>query len=257
MTDLRIAFAGDRDISVLVLGFLHNQGIRPAALLVSQETRATHADELIAACPYLAMDFIFRGTGFRESNSIEKLRGLDLDYLIGVHFPYIIPEDILTIPRVGVLNLHPAFLPFNRGWHTPSLAILEDTPIGATLHFMDAGIDTGDIVHQKHLQVTPADTAHTLYQRLKQLELETFQEAWPSLVERSFHRLKQDPEAGSVHRRSDLFCESLQRIDLNQVEKVADLLRRLRALTTNRIDEAAYFQMDGKRYRIQVIIQEE
>ena len=77
------------------------------------------------------------------------LEQLSLDYIICVHFPYIVPREILSIPKYGVTNLHPAYLPYNLGWHTPSWAILENTPIGATLHYMDECVDTGDIIHQK------------------------------------------------------------------------------------------------------------
>ena len=159
---------------------------------------------------------------------------------------------MLDIPTEGTLNLHPAYLPYNRGWHTPSWAILEGTPIGATLHFMDAGIDTGDIVLQKQLDVSPADTANTLYVRLKRLELETFKEAWPAIRDRSYERIVQSSDAGTTHKREDLFCDEVQRLELPR-----ETLRKLRGLTTNDISESAYFEEDGRRYRIQVQIEEE
>jgi methionyl-tRNA formyltransferase len=249
--------AADRDIGTWVLDFLLTQGVRPLALMVAGEHRASHAEALIAACPFLNPDLVFRGIRFREPSSVEQLRRLNLDYIVGIHFPYVVPKNILAIPGSGFLNLHPAFLPFNRGWHTPSWAILENTPIGATLHFMDEKIDTGDIVYQKRLEVSPGDTAHTLYQRLKKLELETFIEAWPRLAAGDFQRLPQGAEAGSVHNSTNLLQESVQRLDLHRTESVADLLRTLRALTTNRIDEAAYYEVDDRRYRVQVIIHEE
>jgi methionyl-tRNA formyltransferase len=70
-----------------------------------------------------------------------------------------------------VLNLHPV-LPYNKGWNTPSWAILDNTTYGATLHFMTEALDEGDIIHQKKLEIVFADTANTLYQKALELEKE-------------------------------------------------------------------------------------
>lgn len=253
---MRIAFAGDRDLAVWVLEYLLVRDVKPLALLTSSPGRASHADELRSLCAYLDDDHILVGNDFREEVGIALLGRLELDYIVGVHFPYIVPETVLTIPTIGVLNLHPAYLPYNRGWHTPSWGILEGTPVGATLHFMDQGIDTGDIIHRKRIEVSPGETAHSLYQKLKKLELVTFKEAWPSIEQGDYTRQRQDPEAGTIHKRSDLYSPEIQEIDLDEPLEPRLLLKQLRALTTDRVDEAAYFTINGKRYRVQVKITE-
>jgi len=257
MCNLRIAFAGDRDISVWVLEFVLSQNVKPLALLVCEASRASHANQLITLCQFLEPSKILTGQQFRQPESIELLRQLDLDYIIGVHFPYIVPEEVLSIPRIGVLNLHPSYLPYNRGWHPASWPLLEETTAGATLHLMDTGVDTGDVIDQKRLNISPGDTADILYKHLKRLELQLFQEAWPKLVSGSYQRQAQNPADGTTHKRRELFTKHIQQIDLNESVKAGDLVRRLRALTTNYIEEAAYYEVDGKRYRIQVVIHEE
>lgn len=251
---IRIVYAGDRDISVWVLQFIIEQGIKPLALLVPTVDKATHADALISLCSYLEDRFILRGTLFRERMGLDMLRSLAPDYIICVHFPYIIPKAVLSIPKVGVLNLHPAWLPYNRGWHTPSWAILEGTPYGATLHFMSEELDAGDIVYQKPLDVLPEDTADSLYKRVKKLELEVFQEAWLHLQTRNPPRLPQDLSVGTFHKREELFLPEIAEINLDEMVRAGDLIDRLRALTTNRVEEAAYFVSCGKRHRVQVRI---
>ena len=254
---MRIAFAGDRDISVKVLDFILNNGVKPLALLLPDDAKSSHDEELMKMCSFLERDRILEGSLFCERKSIELIRQLDLDYIICIHFPYIVPEKILRIPRIGVLNLHPAFLPFSRGWHSATWAILEGTPIGATLHLMDAGIDSGPIIHQKRLDVSPGDTADALYKRVKMLELEIFKEAWPQLVLGTLKQRPQNINEGTMHNHQDLFERSIQRIDLEQSLKAGDLIRQLRALTTNQIQDSAYYDVDGKRYRIQVLIRKE
>lgn len=254
MSDLRIAFAGDRDISVQVLEYILSHKVQPLALMIEKPGKASHAEDLKALCPHIIADHVLIGDRFRQPEGIGLLKKLNLDFIISVHFQYIFPEGILSLPRYGVLNLHPAYLPYNRGWHTPSWAILDNTPAGATLHFMDAGIDTGDIIYQKQLDVAPQDTADSLYQKIKRLELKVFREAWPQLESRDFSRTPQPANAGTTHTRKEL--EGVRRLDLDHPEPPELLIRKLRALTTNRPEEAAYFIQNGKRYHIQVKITE-
>ena len=248
----RIAFAGDRDVAVGALRHLVDQGVEPSALLLPEA--ASHAGELRALCPSLGPDHVLIGSAFSESAGVELLSGLDLDFIVCVHFPLIVPEAVLELPRHGALNLHPAYLPWGRGWHTPSWTILEGTPAGATLHFMDAGVDSGDIVDQERLETDPGDTAHTLYARLKDLELEVFKRAWPLLSDGD-HERRPQPDGGSQHRRADLLEDDVQRIDPQAPTRAT--LERLRALTTDRWEEAAFYESDGRRYRVRVEIRED
>ncbi len=257
MPAIRIGFAGDRDIAVWVLKFLLNEGVKPTVLMLSAPSRASHKEELRALCPFLTEDRVLIGQAFRTDSGMTLLKSLELDYILSIHFPYIVPKSVLEIPHYGVLNLHPAYLPFNRGWHTPSWALLEGTPIGATLHFMDEGVDTGDIIFRKELRIAPDDTAHSLYGRLKELEYELFRESWSQIAAGTYQRVPQLPHEGTRHKKEELFSEAIQRIDLEERIVAGDLLRRLRALTTNSVSEAAYYEIDGKRYRVQVHIQED
>ena len=249
---MRVIYAGNRDIGVWALQFILEQGVRPLALLVPSDPESGDVKELRRLCGHLEDRYVLVGTSFRTPEGVELLRSLEPDYIVCVHFPYIVPPEVLSIPKIGVVNLHPAYLPYNRGWHTPSWAILEGTPYGATLHFMSEEVDAGDIIHQKPIDVRPEDTADSLYRRVKRLELEVFKEAWPMLMTKNPPRYPQDLSRGTYHRRQDL--RSVQRIDLGEACRAGDLITRLRALTTNRVDEAAYFETGGHRYRIQVTI---
>lgn len=253
---MRFAFAGDRDIAVSVLDFILSTGEKPLALLVNSKKKATHADVLKQKCKFLPDCNIFEGTDFRTNKAISVLKSLDLDFIIGIHFPYMISPEILDIPKFGFINLHPAYLPYNRGWHTPSWAILENTPIGGTLHFMNEGIDSGDIILQKSIEILPTYTANSLYQAVKLCEIEVFKEAWPTLLNGSYKRIKQDFTYGSAHTKKELLTDDIQKIDLDKKYTARELLNKMRALTTSSLEEASYFDINGKKYRIQVQIYE-
>jgi methionyl-tRNA formyltransferase len=256
--DPRIAFAGDRPLAVRVLDYLIDEaGVRPVALLLPSEGRASHDVDLLSRCPDVGRQRILRGRAFAQQPAVDLLDSLNLDFLVSVHFPYLFPSSVLRLPRRGCLNVHPALLPHNRGWHTASWALLEDAPLGATVHFMDEGVDTGDIVHQVAVPVGPGDTAETLYPRVFEAELRAFREAWPLIVEGNHERRRQRAEDGSAHQRDDLAKTGKQRLDLEQQLTVEEILRRLRALTTSRPEEACYYEVDGRRYRVRVTITEE
>jgi methionyl-tRNA formyltransferase len=119
---------------------------------------------------------------------------------------------------------------------------------------MDAGVDTGDIVAQAAIEVLPDDTAHTLYARLLDLEFELFRSTWPLLASGQPPRMSQSPEEGTSHNRAELGTDTIRRLDLDASTSIGAMLKTLRALTTSDIGEAAYFEEDGTRYRVQITI---
>jgi len=252
---IKFAFAGDRQISVDILSFLLSKGLVPKILIIPDENSASHADELIKLCSKHSNIIVFRGKSFKTPNGIKRINEANLDYIFSIHFSEIYPNEILSIPKYGILNLHPAYLPYNRGWHTPTWAIIDETPYGATLHFMNETVDTGDIVHQKKIKILPNDTADSLYKRVLKTEYETFIEAWPSIQKKEYNRLKQNPKNATTHKKRDIV--NIQNIDLNQNVKAKDLINKIRGLTTNKNEENAFFYENGKKYCIQINIYEE
>jgi methionyl-tRNA formyltransferase len=242
---LKIVFAGNRRIGLTCLNMLLKAGITPVMLFVPDGTHAECTKEmrkLLSGVPCM------EGKEFRSKRCMDLLKKLCPDYLLSIHFPLILPQEILEIPTVGALNLHPAFLPWNRGWHTPSWAIMDGTPFGATLHWIDAGLDTGPIALQKRVAILPSDTAHELYQNALRAEEEVFRKAIPLLKKHCLLR-KQQRGKGTAHKKADL--EHMRCIDPKTMSE-AEIDRRIRALTTNNPDEAAYFEANGHRHTLRI-----
>lgn len=247
----KLVYLANRRIGLRCLGILLEHDWKPSVLLVPEGSYAECAGDMRALVPEIP---IIEGRRFLKKEILDLLQKLEPHYLVSVHFPYVIPEAVLRIPSIGALNLHPAYLPYNRGWHTPSWAIYEGTPYGATLHWMDAGLDTGDIALRRAISVLPQDTAHSLYQRVLELEEALFREAVPLMLEGSLPRQPQET-GGTSHTKAEL--NKIQRLDLDESMSVRKVIDRLRALTTSRWDEAAYFEHQGNRYRVRVEIRRE
>jgi methionyl-tRNA formyltransferase len=250
MSSPKIVYAGDREIAVDVLRFLIDTDAEVSALLLPEKDKATHDSKLRSLVPDLNEKYVLRGESFRDQQNIDRLTALEPDYLLSVHFQHIFPDRILDIPASDPINLHPAYLPYNRGWHTPSWALLEQTPFGATLHVMAESVDSGAIIRRKRVHPRPDDTANTLYQRALKAEFELFKQTWPSLADFSYETTTQSEGDATTHTKRDL--EQVRPIDLDESLPARELIRKLRALTTNDISEAAYFEREGERYRIQV-----
>ena len=247
---MKYAFCGDREIATRVLKFMTSEGYPPSVLILSSSKSVSHADDL-EKISGLNTNRIFIGNEIKSIKCIELMINEDIDYLFSIHFPHIISKKVLSIPKIGSINLHPAYLPYNKGWHTPSWAIIEGSDYGATLHFMTEKLDDGNILHQKKIDILPCDTADTLYRRVLDVEFDTFKEYFSKLLSLEPSSVPQSG-LGTSHNRADL--NKIQEIKLMQNYTASNIINLLRGLTTNQVSESCYFVTDGKKYHIQVSI---
>jgi methionyl-tRNA formyltransferase len=100
---------------------------------------------------------------------VDVLRRLAPDLIVSMHFPVIFRREVLEIPRLGCVNEHPSRLPAGRGM-TPSFwhMLVGDDRNWISLHFLDPGIDTGDVIAQGSIEITPEDTGQTTSQKLSE-----------------------------------------------------------------------------------------
>jgi methionyl-tRNA formyltransferase len=98
--------------------------------------------------------------------TIDALDALRPDVLILGGAP-ILPDAVLEHARLGVLNAHPGLLPRYRGVDVVAHALLNGDPVGATVHFVDAGIDTGRIIDRVEVAPRPGDRLETLQERVE------------------------------------------------------------------------------------------
>lgn len=182
---------------------------------------------------------------------LECIRNVQPDFIISCGYRHIIPESIIEIPTEGCLNLHSSYLPFNKGANPNVWSIIEETPAGATLHYIDKGIDTGDIVAQQKVQTQFSDTGKTLYEKLEDAQVELFKKEWKNIVDGNVTATPQDPNNGTYHRSSDF--ENLCHLDPEENVKIKDILNRLRALTYPPYNNAK-IEIDGETYYVDVDI---
>lgn len=144
--------------------------------------------------------------------------------ILGINcgFDYIIPENIINL--LPIINLHPAYLPFNKGCHHSFWGIIDKTILGATLHWMSTGIDDGPIIKQKSFQDNGIYTAAEIQQKSNLLCLDLLNENLISIVK---GRVESKPqEGGSYHSKSEIINKTtLKCSDSIEIDYLFNLLR--------------------------------
>jgi len=104
-----------------------------------------------------------------DANKIKKLKP---DLIMSLGWRRLIPKSIFQIPKYGTLNLHDSLLPKYGGFAPINWAIINgESEIGVTMHFVDEGIDSGNILLQRKISVKPDDTVYDVYKKaLKQTD---------------------------------------------------------------------------------------
>jgi methionyl-tRNA formyltransferase len=129
----------------------------------------------------------------KDPQAIEKLRALKPDVIVVVAYGQILPRDVLEIPRLACLNLHASLLPRWRGAAPIQTAIAAaDCETGITVMYMDEGLDTGDILLQRSVEILPNETGGSLHDRLAQIAPGTLLESLRLLAAGNAPRIPQD-----------------------------------------------------------------
>ena len=120
------------------------------------------------------------------------------DFLVSYNYRRILTGDILGRFPDRAVNLHIALLPWNRGADPNFWSFVEKTPKGVTIHYLDEGVDTGDIITQQAIDSFPDDTFRMMYDRLHNEIQGMFIENWGYIRTGTCPRHKQ-PAMGTFH----------------------------------------------------------
>lgn len=126
-----------------------------------------------------------------------------IDFAVIHGYRHIIKKSIINRLHQRIINLHISLLPWNRGADPNLWSFLDDTPKGVTIHYVDEGIDTGDIIVQREVDFkNDHETLATTYQRLQAEIIDLFKLNWPLIRDERCSRLKQ-ANGGTFHNFLD------------------------------------------------------
>ena len=240
---MRIVFFGNNRAASKVLTWLSRQNEEIVGIVLHPPEKQKYAVEMLSLVDP-GKTKVFYGPSLADPGTEARIKELRPDIGISVYFDYILKPGLIGIFPRGLINLHPGFLPYNRGQYPNVWSIIDGTPAGVALHYLDASIDTGDIIARREVPVEPIDTGRSLYRKLEKASVSLFRETWPSIRSGGAERSPQDPAGGTCHRTADV--QSIDRIELDATYPARYLIDVIRARTFPPY-EGAYFMYQGRK----------
>src|SRR5213079_3207294 len=196
---MRIVFIGTGEIGVPALQALLRSEHQIVAV-VTQPDKPVGRAQLVEPSPIkkaltggTLSIAILQPARIKERQAIEEIRAFAPNVIIVMAYGQILPGEVLEIPKVACLNLHTSLLPRWRGAAPIQAAIAAgDRETGITVMYMDEGLDTGDILLQRTVDILPNDTGGSLHDRLAQIAPEILLESLVLLAKGIAPRIPQD-----------------------------------------------------------------
>ena len=170
--------------------------------------------------------------------------------VISLHSLQIFPKNLVN--SILCINIHPGYNPFNRGFYSQVFSILNSFAVGATIHVIDEGIDTGAIIDQELLSINSCDTSFTVYRKIIAAEKVLIEKNLVQMLEGTF--LSEDLKSkGNYNSKKDFaaLCE----LDLSSKGTLGEHIQLLRSLTHPGFKNAFFFCNKGKKHFISINIE--
>lgn len=231
--NMNIIFMGTPDFAVPVLKGLIDSPQHTVTAVFTQPDKARGRSGKLVFTPVKEVAVanqipVYTPKRIKDEDVVTQLRQIPCDVMVVAAFGQILSKEILEIPPYGCINVHASLLPRWRGAAPMQWAILEgDEKTGITTMQMDEGLDTGDMLLKKEIEIRPEETGESLHDRLAELGsgllLETLR-----LAEAG--ELKPIPQREEDSCYAKMLTKELGRLDMN--EDAVKLERYIRGLNS-------------------------
>ena len=173
---------------------------------------------------------------------INEIKSLNPDVICVVAYGKILPKELLDIPKMGCINVHGSLLPKYRGAAPIQWAVLNgDKTTGITTMYMDAGMDTGDMILKREVEIGEDETTGELWDRLSDIGADLLVETLEAIEKGEAPREKQ----GSDFTMAPMLDKQMAKIEWEDmsVSKIKNLVRGLNPIM------GAYSFLDGKKIK--------
>ena len=191
--EMRIILIGQEAFGGQVLEALAEQGENIVGAFVPPGREGGRPDPLKAAAEERGIP-VFQFRRMRSQEAIDAFKGLNADLGVMAFVTDIVPEAILEAPTRGTIQYHPSLLPRHRGPSSMNWPIIQgETETGLTIFWPDKGLDTGPVLLQKTVEITPDDTLGSLYfDKLFPMGVDAMAEAVRMVADGTAPKLAQD-----------------------------------------------------------------
>src|SRR6266550_4515083 len=206
---MRILLIGTGEIGLPTLRMLHDWREHELVGVVTQPDKPAGRDQKLTPSPIKKASQQFNVAGataeyklelpvlqpprIKARDSVDTIRALKPDLIVVMAYGQILPREVLEIPTIACLNLHASLLPRWRGAAPIQAAIAAgDRETGITVMYMNEGLDTGDILLQRKIDIAPNETGDSLHDRLAQIAPDALLESLRLLATGDAARIPQD-----------------------------------------------------------------
>lgn len=138
---------------------------------------------------------VYEPEDVNDPDFVSLLKELEPDLILSFTYRQILSKEILNIPPLGCINLHPSLLPKYRGRCPANWVLINgQRKTGVTLHYMEERVDAGDIVGQREVEITEDETIKTLYEKLTGASIRLLRDTLPKVKSRQAERVPQNEE---------------------------------------------------------------
>lgn len=225
---MKIVFMGTPDFAVGALEALIGAGHEITAVVTQPDKPKGRSGQLqpspVKECALKYGIPVFQPKRIKTPEAVSQLKEFEADVYVVAAFGQILSQEILDIPKYGCLNIHASLLPKYRGASPIQHVIIAgEEKSGVTIMQMDAGLDTGDMLYKKEVEISGEDTFETLHDKLMKLGGEAIVEALFLLEEGKIIPVKQRDEESCY---ASLIDKSMGRLDFSQSAVTLDRLIR-------------------------------
>ena len=225
---MKIVFMGTPDFAAGALKSLIEAGHEITAVVTQPDKAKGRSQELLPPpVKVVALEHgipVLQPVRIKRPEEVEKLKQSPADIYVVAAFGQILSQEILDIPEFGCLNIHASLLPKYRGASPIQHVIIDgEEKTGITIMQMDAGLDTGDMLYQKEIVISPKDTYASLHDKLMVLGGEAIVEALPLLEQGKLVPRKQE-DALSCY--AHLIDKTMGELDFTKSAEILDRLIR-------------------------------
>ena len=213
---MRVGFAGTPEFSVPSLKALIGSKLCDVVVVYCRPDRPAGRGRKVSsgAVGQCGLDHdlpVFQPQSFRQPGVIDQMAALELDLLVVVAYSLLLPVTVLNLPVLGCVNLHASLLPRWRGAAPIQRAIeAGDSHSGVSLMQMSAGLDAGDILSARQVEIPSDGTAGWLHDRLSALAADVLAENLQGLKDRTLAPVAQDQSRATY---ADKVSKSESRVD--------------------------------------------
>jgi methionyl-tRNA formyltransferase len=225
---MKIVFMGTPDFAVGALQAIIDAGHQVTAVVTQPDKPKGRGKEMqmtpVKACALAHQIPVFQPVRIKEPEAVETLRGYEADIFVVAAFGQILSEEILNMPKYGCVNIHASLLPKYRGAGPIQWAIINgEKKTGVTIMQMDKGLDTGDMLFTKEVDIDERETGDSLHDKLAKAGAKLIVEALPKIEAGDLSPIRQNDEDSCYAR---MLQKSMGKIDWTQDAHKLDCLIR-------------------------------